>query len=152
MDKHVIATELDRLAIQQLAKLKTLNSKWRDAARLRKAATWWRAVRRSISESPWRSKLFPQLFDMLLTNRFYQLLQCVRTFAKPDERFFGDLEMLGITGFHIGLVDDVEPGSIALPILWPDLCKPLITTFGKCLQVVEVVRGWAVVRQCQQHS
>ncbi|KSV94022.1 hypothetical protein N184_18775 [Sinorhizobium sp. GL28] len=53
-----------------------------------------------------------------------------RPAEEPGECFFGDLEVLGVACFHIGFVENVVPGDLAMLVARPGLDKPLITIFG----------------------
>lgn len=65
---------------------------------------------------------------------------------EPFERLSGDLVMGRVADFHIGLVDDVEPGDKTLLVAWSDIDKVLFQIFGQAAQKADVVRWRAVIR------
>ncbi|MNL64635.1 hypothetical protein D3C87_1888690 [compost metagenome] len=55
-----------------------------------------------------------------------------------------------ITCFYIGFINDVKPGNEPLLVARPDLRKLAVLFVGATTKEVQVMGGWAVVRQYQK--
>ena len=77
-----------------------------------------------------RAQYPSQLSEPFLADYLDEAVEMFRPAEEPGECFFGDLEVLGVTGLHIGFVENVVPGDLAMLVARPGPDKPLITIFG----------------------